>query len=99
EQIPMAKLALFNFTNEQGLEKLGENLYGQTGNSGNPTFLLDANGNFSTATFKGSYLEQSNVDLSVAFTNLITLQKAYDSSSKSITTADQMIQKAINMKR
>ncbi|EAJ5681454.1 flagellar hook protein FlgE [Campylobacter lari] len=99
DQIAMAKLALFNFTNEQGLEKLGENLYGQTSNSGNPTFLLDANGNFSTATFKGSYLEQSNVDLSVAFTNLITLQKAYDSSSKSITTADQMIQKAINMKR
>ncbi|EAI7263012.1 flagellar hook protein FlgE [Campylobacter lari] len=99
DQIAMAKLALFNFTNEQGLEKLGENLYGQTGNSGNPTFLLDDNGNFSTATFKGSYLEQSNVDLSVAFTNLITLQKAYDSSSKSITTADQMIQKAINMKR
>lgn len=99
DQIAMAKLALFNFTNEQGLEKLGENLYGQTGNSGNPTFLLDNNGNFSTATFKGSYLEQSNVDLSVAFTNLITLQKAYDSSSKSITTADQMIQKAINMKR
>ncbi|MBF7046770.1 flagellar hook protein FlgE [Campylobacter volucris] len=99
EQIPIAKLALFNFMNEQGLEKLGENLYGQTSNSGAPTFLLSDNGTFSTASFKGSYLEQSNVDLSIEFTNLITLQKAYDSSSKSITTADQMIQKAINMKR
>ncbi|AJC91526.1 flagellar hook protein [Campylobacter subantarcticus LMG 24377] len=99
DQVAIAKLALYNFTNEQGLEKLGENLYGQTGNSGNPTFLTDANGNFSTATFEGGKLEQSNVDLSVAFANLITLQKAYDSSSKSITTADQMIQKAINMKR
>lgn len=98
-QIPIAKLALYNFMNEQGLEKLGENLYGETSNSGNPTFLLDEEGNFNTATFKGSYLEQSNVDLSIAFTELITLQKAYDSSSKSITTADQMIQKAINMKR
>ncbi|EAJ0326423.1 flagellar hook protein FlgE [Campylobacter lari] len=99
EQIPIAKLALFNFTNEQGLEKLGENLYGQTSNSGAPTFLLSDSGTFSTASFKGSFLEQSNVDLSIELTNLITLQKAYDSSSKSITTADQMIQKAINMKR
>ncbi|AJC88402.1 flagellar hook protein FlgE [Campylobacter insulaenigrae] len=99
DQIPMAKLALFNFINEQGLEKLGENLYGQTSNSGEPTFLLSNNGTFSTANFKGSYLEQSNVDLAIEFTNLITLQKAYDSSSKSISTADQMIQKAINMKR
>ncbi|WP_139451978.1 flagellar hook protein FlgE [Campylobacter armoricus] len=99
DQIAMAKIALFNFMNEQGLEKLGENLYGQTGNSGNPTFLLNDNGTFSTAKFEGSKLEQSNVDLSVEFVNLITLQKAYDSSSKSITTADQMIQKAINMKR
>ncbi|WP_291950162.1 flagellar hook protein FlgE [Campylobacter sp.] len=98
-QIPMAKLALFNFINEQGLEKLGENLYGQTSNSGKPTFLLSNDGKFSTASFKGSYLEQSNVDLAIEFANLISLQKAYDSSSKSISTADQMIQKAINMKR
>ncbi|EGJ7436800.1 hypothetical protein I8914_05455, partial [Campylobacter coli] len=45
------------------------------------------------------FLEQSNVDLSAELSNLIVTQKAFDASSKSITTSDQMIQKAINMKR
>ncbi|EGA3414551.1 hypothetical protein H5O49_001726, partial [Campylobacter coli] len=52
-----------------------------------------------TAKFKGGFLEQSNVDLSAELSNLIVTQKAFDASSKSITTSDQMIQKAINMKR
>ncbi|HIH2292356.1 TPA: flagellar basal body rod C-terminal domain-containing protein [Campylobacter fetus] len=41
----------------------------------------------------------SNVDLGVSLTDLIIMQKAYDASAKSITTSDQMIQKAINMKK
>ena len=41
----------------------------------------------------------SNVDLAQALTEIIVVQKAYDASSKSITTSDQMVQTAIQMKR
>lgn len=99
DQIPIAKLGLFNFTNEQGLGKLGNNVYEATSNSGAPTFILSDKGNFSMGSFHGSTLEMSSVDLSVELTNLIVTQKSFDASSKSVTTADQMIQKAINMKK
>lgn len=99
EQIAIAKLALYNFTNEEGLDKLGNNIYGATANSGDPSFIQNKDGSFNMGVFHGSTLEQSNVNLGTELTNLIVTQKAYDASSKSITTTDQMIQKAINMKR
>jgi len=46
-----------------------------------------------------SSLEASDVDLSAEFTSLITTQKAYSASSKIITTADQMLDELIQMKR
>ena len=95
----VGKLALYNFINEQGLAAVGDNIFAATGNSGNATFIMSNGQLVNTAKFKGGYLEQSNVDLSVELSNLIVMQKAFDASSKSITTSDQMIQKAINMKR
>ncbi|NDJ27330.1 flagellar hook protein FlgE [Campylobacter sp. MIT 19-121] len=95
----VGKLALYNFINEQGLASAGSNNFMQTSNSGAPTFIYDQNGNFNyTASFVGGKLEQSNADLSMELTNLIVMQKAFDASSKSITTSDEMIQRAINMK-
>lgn len=95
----VGKLALYNFINEQGLAAMGDNIFAATGNSGEATFIMKDGKVINTAKFKGGYLEQSNVDLSVELSNLIVTQKAFDASSKSITTSDQMIQKAINMKR
>ncbi|MBK1971266.1 flagellar hook-basal body complex protein [Campylobacter sp. TTU_617] len=95
----VGKLALYNFINEQGLAAIGDNIFAATANSGDPTFIMKNGEIVNTAKFKGGYLEQSNVDLSVELSNLIVMQKAFDASSKSITTSDQMIQKAINMKR
>lgn len=95
----VGKLALYNFINEQGLAAIGDNIFAATANSGDPTFIMKDGKLVNTAKFKGGYLEQSNVDLSVELSNLIVMQKAFDASSKSITTSDQMIQKAINMKR
>lgn len=95
----VGKLALYNFINEQGLAAMGDNIFAATANSGDASFIMKNGEVVNTATFKGGFLEQSNVDLSVELSNLIVTQKAFDASSKSITTSDQMIQKAINMKR
>ncbi|TQR31314.1 flagellar hook protein FlgE [Campylobacter sp. MIT 99-7217] len=94
----VGKLALYNFINEQGLASAGNNLFSPTSNSGAASFLLRDGELVYTANFRSKRLEMSNADLSVELTNLIVMQKAYDASSKSITTSDQMIQKAINMK-
>ncbi|KAA6231420.1 flagellar hook protein FlgE [Campylobacter sp. LR264d] len=99
KSVTVAKLALYNFINEEGLAAVGENIYAATGNSGNAYFYTDANGNIIyTATFAGNYLEQSNVDLSTELSNLIVTQRAYEVSAASITTSDEMIQTAIEMK-
>ncbi|MBZ7946905.1 flagellar hook protein FlgE [Campylobacter sp. RM9939] len=95
----VGKLALYNFINEQGLAAMGDNIFAATANSGDASFIVKNGQVVNTAKFKGGYLEQSNVDLSVELSNLIVTQKAFDASSKSITTSDQMIQKAISMKR
>ncbi len=95
----VGRLALYNFINEQGLAMLGDNIFAATSNSGAASFITSNGQVVNTAKFKGGYLEQSNASLGTELTNLIVMQKAFDASSKSITTSDQMIQKAINMKK
>lgn len=96
----VAKFAVFNFVNEQGLHKNGENEFSTTPDSGNPIFFTDANGNvINSYKIKSNYLEQSNVDLGTELTQVIIFQKAYEANAKSITTADQMLKRAIEMKK
>ncbi|MDO4674623.1 flagellar hook-basal body complex protein [Campylobacter sp.] len=95
----VGKMALYNFINEEGLMAVGDNIFAATGNSGEASFIVKDGKIINTAKFRGGFLEQSNVDLSVELSNLIATQKAFDASSKSITTSDQMIQRAINMKK
>ncbi|TQR56013.1 flagellar hook-basal body complex protein [Campylobacter troglodytis] len=95
----VAKLALYNFINEQGLSSVGSNNFAQTSKSGPASFLFNNQGQFVyTAKFVRNKLESSNADLSVQLTDLIVMQKAYDASAKSITTSDSLIQTALNMK-
>ncbi len=96
----IGKVAVFHFQNDQGLEKAGSNIYMSSSNSGSATFFKDADGNTVLgANVINNALENSNVNLATALTELIVMQKAFDASAKSITTSDQMIQKAINMKK
>lgn len=90
----VATLGLFYFQNDQGLEKIGDSLFSETSNSGE-VFQLSGR---QMGTILPSRLEMSNVDATTAMTELIVTQKAYEASARSITTSDQMIQKAINMK-
>ena len=84
----------------QGLSKASENTYQATANSGDPIFYTNADGEvIYGAVIRNHMLEMSNVDLGVSLTDMVVMQKMFDASSKSITTADEMIKNAINLKR
>lgn len=96
----VGKVALYHFQNEQGLAKMGDNIYSQSANSGAAFFNKDAGGkSIYGAKLASSTLEQSNVDLAQALTEVIVTQKAYDANAKSITTSNEMLQRAIELKR
>jgi flagellar hook-basal body protein len=99
QSVPIAKIGVYHFQNAQGLEMSGDSLYKESSNSGKPIFFQNSSGEYvNNSKIQSHKLEQSNVSFSTALTELIMMQKAYDASAKSITTSDQMIQKAINMK-
>lgn len=96
----VGKVALYHFQNEQGLAKMGDNIYSQSANSGAAFFYKDAGGkSIYGAKLASSTLEQSNIDLAQALTEVIVTQKAYDANAKSITTSNEMLQRAIELKR
>lgn len=99
-QSAIGRVAVYHFQNEQGLERNGGTLYAQSSNSGAPTFWTDQNGNAITgAKITSGQLENSNVRLDVGLTDMIILQRAYQANAKTITTVDEMIQKALQMRR
>lgn len=82
--------------NPPALSKEGGNLFRPTVTSGMPTIGF-ANGN-NSKVFSNS-LEQSNVDMAAQFVKMILTQRAYSANSKTITTADEMTQEVLNLKR
>lgn len=92
-----AGIAIANFTNPQGLEKEGGNLYSTTVNSGNADIgMADTGDRGSIIT---NALEMSNVDLGREFTEMIVAQRGFQANSKIITTSDEILQELVNMKR
>ena len=91
----IAQLGLAVFPNSDGLQSVSGNAYRATIASGD--FVLKQPGVGGAGQISPSSLEASTVDLSSEFTGLITTQKAYSASSKSITTADQMLDELINI--
>jgi len=90
----LGQVALANFNNPNGLTALGNNLY-QTGpNSGTPLIgAATANG---TGSVESGALEQSNVNLSKEFINLIIASTGFSASSKVISTSDQLLTQLLN---
>jgi len=84
------------FTNAAGLAPVGQNLFTQTAASGTPT--ISQPGLNGAGTLQGGYLEASNVSVVQEMVNLITAQRAYEANSKAISTADQMLSTAVQMK-
>jgi len=98
EQSSVGKIAVYHFQNDQGLERISGTRFQESSNSGKAIFYTDSNGKIVNGTNITNFaLENSNVELTNGLTELIILQRSFDANSKSITTADQMIQKALDM--
>lgn len=96
ELVEISRLMLVNFLNPEGLLSEGQNLYRATDASGEAIFLEPEEMN--TKVVQG-YLESSNVQVVDEMVKMITAQRAYEINSKTITTADEMMQMANNLKR
>jgi len=97
-QSVVGQVAVFHFRNDDGLERASGARFRESSNSGEAIIFKDENGeNIIGANVMTFRLETSNVTMETALTELIILQRAFDSNSKSITTADEMMQKALNM--
>ncbi len=91
-------VALANFANEGGLTQAGNTSFTASAASGAATYFKpDVNGN-STTLISGA-LEQSNVDLSKEFTNMIVTQRGFQANSRVITVADTLLEEIVNLKR
>lgn len=93
----LGQMALTSFSNPDGLEKAGSNLYVATANSG--AAELGRPGDAGYGKVQSGFLEMSNVDLANEFTEMIVTNRAYQANSRSITTSDQMLEELINLKR
>ncbi|MDP1632259.1 MAG: flagellar hook protein FlgE [Caulobacter sp.] len=93
----IAQVAVATFPNPDGLIPVNGNAYRVSQQSG--TYNFKTAGSGGAGLISPSTLEASTVDLSEEFTNLIITQRAYSASSKIITTADQMMEELLNIKR
>jgi flagellar hook protein FlgE len=91
------RLTLATFPNASGLERQGGNRWVQSANSGAPTVNMPTEGGTGQTT--AGTIEMSNVDLSQTFTSMITAQRGFQANSRVISTADEMLQDLVNLKR
>ena len=91
------KIPLADFINPQGLFREGGNLFSATTQAGAAMLGWAAEGRLGDVV--SNSLENSNVDLATEFVNMIVTQKGFDANSKVITTGDQVVQTAIQMKK
>ncbi len=99
-QSAIGRVAVYHFQNDQGLNRTGDTLFQESANSGKPVFWTDTTGKTITgASVYSGQLENSNVRLDVGLTDMIIMQRAYQANAKTITTGDELIQKALQMHR
>jgi flagellar hook protein FlgE len=96
-QQTVAKIAVALFTNPGSLGSAGNNLFRVTGETGSVTYNEADKGG--AGKIKAQALEASNVDIAREFTNLIVYQRGYQANSRVITTADELSQETLNLKR
>lgn len=93
----ISQIAMAIFPNPNGLERQGNNLWRNTDNSGVPVIGTPKTGG--RGGINAGFLEQSNIDISNEFTDLIVTQRGFQANTKVVTTVDEMLQDLINMKR
>jgi flagellar hook protein FlgE len=92
QTVETAQVVTANFNAANELKRMDGGIFAATADSGEP--ILNSNG-----AVIGSSLESSNTDISEEFTKLIVTQQAYAAGTKIVSTADQMLQQALNMIR
>ena len=93
----VSQIAIASFANTAGLQKVGDNEYTTSWNSGEAS--IASAGESGRGYIKTYSLEMSNVDLAKEFTQMIVAQRGFQANSRIITTADQMLEELVNLKR
>ncbi|QIG42460.1 flagellar hook-basal body complex protein [Nocardioides anomalus] len=93
----LGQIALADFNNPMGLERIGETAFRASPSSGTPQLDVPSEGR--RGTIMAGTLEMSNVDLAAEFTNLILAQRGFQASSRVISTSDQVLEDLVNIKR
>ena len=97
QRVTAGYISLVTFPNEAGLNRDGGSLWSGSSSSGAVQIGQPGSGNYGE-TISGE-LEQSNVDMGTEFTNMIEAERGYQANASTITTADQMMQTAVQMKQ
>ena len=97
QTLPVYKLPIATFPNPNGLDAKSGTIFSQSGNSGG--FVLRDAGTSNAGKIVPSALEASTSDLADEFTNMIITQRAYSANTRVITTADEMLDELIRIKR
>lgn len=97
QSVDLYTIPLYRFTSEDGLRREGGNLYSATTDSGTTEWGVPGTSNY--GSLQSQQLESSNVEMSREMVSLITMQRGFQMNSKTITTADQLLQKAMEIKR
>ena len=92
EQVEVAQVVIANFSAVNALKRMDGGVFAATSDSGEP--ILEEGG-----SVLGASLESSNTDISEEFTKLIVTQQAYAAGTRIVSTADEMLQEALNMVR
>ncbi len=93
----IGSIQLAKFINPAGLKSIGKNLFIQTTSSGDP--ILGTPGLDGFGTIAQGFQELSNVDIVEELVEMIIAQRAYETNARSVRTADEMLNRAINLGR
>jgi flagellar hook protein FlgE len=93
----LGQIQLADFNNPEGLNRVGDNMYSITANSG--TAVLGYAGEGSVSSIASGALEMSNVDLAQEFTNMIIAQRGFQANGRVISTTDQLMEELVQLKR
>jgi flagellar hook protein FlgE len=91
----LGQAAIATFNSQEGLRRLGDNLFGETISSGPPSVGIAGTGG--RGGIIGGVLEQSNVDISTEFTDLIIAQRGFQANSRVINTINQTLQELLQI--
>lgn len=92
----LGQIVLANFTNPQGLQPSGNNLWVESSASGAPLVGVPTSG--SLGVIQSAAVEDSNVDLTAELVNMITAQRVYQANAQTIKTQDQVLQTLVNIR-